>query len=1049
MIPPALLRALPWASLAMGVLLIAAFIWFAIRKVSLHRRPVLLTGAILGALPALYVGLVWTGLVADRYLRVARPAATLVCAAATAFVAWRLATLTRRFQTSRKLAVEILGVGAALLASLSMAGLDLGKPLDRMTVIFVLDRSRSVDLVADAEQRVRSELRLAEQSMRDDDRIGTVVFASSAATEDPPHPKSELQPAQRIEIGRDGTDVGAGIRRALAELPADTAARIVVISDGVANRGDPIGAAAAAVAAQVPVDVIPLDQRVVPDVRVVALRMPSRASMGEVLEMRLVTASSSPAEVALRIKRDGKLIQEGKAKVESGEDVLRLRDKAPGPGLHRYDIEITSVDPSLDQAAEDNSGSTFVRVRGPASALVLEGQQGRDAFVVKALQDAEFSVASGGVGAVPADLGGLALYDVVFLSDIAAHELSPSQLDAFASYVRDLGGGLVLLGGDRSMGPGGYSRSPVEEVSAVSFDIKQERRRASLAEAIVIDYSGSMAASAGGKLNKLDLANEAAARSAALLGPGDRLAVAHVDDAVTWTVPMTPVTDAAAIGKTIRAVKPGGGGIYTDIALRSGYAALDKEVVNLKHLLLFADGSDAEQLTGCRTLVSEAKRRGITTSVVALGKGSDVPELEVLSKLGDGRFYLIEDANRLPAVFTQETILAARSSIHEIDFRPHLVSSGAPVRGIDFSTAPILKGYVVTIPKSRSTVLLTGPEGDPLLATWSAGMGRSAAFTSDLKDRWGVQWTSWAGASTLIAQLARDVTRLADDPHVRLESDTVGGELHVRAEVVGDDGRAQSFRRLTAHVGGPDGFKREVPLEPVGAGSYLGTLPLSRPGTYVVTARDELKNENVGTTGAVLTAGEELRPTGSDRALLARVASMTGGKVRDSAAGIFRDRMQLRFAYRPLTSWLSALAALALLSGVAARRLSVPDGWLRRARGWVPSLRRRKKAPSAGPDAAATLEELTRAKERTRAAAPASTNAPLPQRPAAHAPRPAPVATRRGGPSTTLASSSASKVHTSDEAPPSLRSSGLPPSGARPLTAAEILLQRRKGKPRG
>ena len=65
------------------------------------------------------------------------------------------------------------------------------------------------DLVADAEQRIRSELRLAEQSMRDDDRIGTVVFASSASTEDPPHPKSELQPAQRIEIGRDGTDVGA------------------------------------------------------------------------------------------------------------------------------------------------------------------------------------------------------------------------------------------------------------------------------------------------------------------------------------------------------------------------------------------------------------------------------------------------------------------------------------------------------------------------------------------------------------------------------------------------------------------------------------------------------------------------------------------------------------------------------------------------------------------------------------------------------------------------------------------------------------------------
>ena len=597
------------------------------------------------------------------------------------------------------------------------------------------------------------------------------------------------------------------------------------------------------------------------------------------------------------------------------------------------------------------------------------------------------------------------------------------------------------------MGPGGYSRTPIEEVSAVSFDIKQERRRASLAEAIIIDYSGSMGASAGGKFNKLDLANEASARSASLLGPGDRLAVAHVDTVVSWTVPMTPVNDPAAIGKAIRSVKVGGGGIYTDLGLKAGYAALDKETVNLKHLLLFADGSDAEQLPGCRTLVSEAKRRGITTSVVALGKGSDVPELEVLSKLGDGRFYLIEDANRLPAVFTQETILAARSAIHEIDFRPHLASSGPPVRGIDFSTAPILKGYVVTIPKTRSSVLLTGPEGDPLLATWSAGMGRSAAFTSDLKDRWGVQWTSWPGASTMIAQLARDVTRLADDPHVRLESDTIGGELHVRAEVVGDDGRAQSFRRLTAHVGGPDGFTRDIPLEPVGAGSYLGTLPLTRPGTYVVTARDELKNENVGTTGAVLTAGEELRPTGSDRALLARVATMTGGKMRDSAAGIFRDRMQLRFSYRPLTSWLSALAALALLCGVGARRLSVPDSLARRVGALVPSLRRKPKPASPLPDPAATLSELHKAKERTRAAAPAGSSPGAGLRPASaarHRPAPMPSPANALRPP----SAAASSRPPSESSPPSLRSHDLAVQGTRPLTAAEILLQRRKGKPR-
>src|SRR6185369_12217456 len=119
-------------------------------------------------------------------------------------------------------------------------------------------------------------------------------------------------------------------------------------------------------------------------------------------------------------------------------------------------------------------------------------------------------------------------------------DLASSQIDALASYTKDLGGGLLLMGGDHSMGPGGYARTPIEEVSPVSFDLKKEKRRASLAEVIAIDYSGSMSAIVGGQ-TKLALANEAAARSASLLGPGDRLGVEHVDDRVAWTVPLAAV----------------------------------------------------------------------------------------------------------------------------------------------------------------------------------------------------------------------------------------------------------------------------------------------------------------------------------------------------------------------------------------------------------------------------------------------------------------------------------------------------------------------------
>jgi Ca-activated chloride channel family protein len=107
--------------------------------------------------------------------------------------------------------------------------------------------------------------------------------------------------------------------------------------------------------------------------------------------------------------------------------VLRIREKAPGPGLHRYDVEITALDPRLDEAPEDNAGSTFVRVRGPAAALVLEARRARGSSSPTRSRARPSASRAGTTTSVPADLGGLAGYDVVVLSDIRALDLSPGR----------------------------------------------------------------------------------------------------------------------------------------------------------------------------------------------------------------------------------------------------------------------------------------------------------------------------------------------------------------------------------------------------------------------------------------------------------------------------------------------------------------------------------------------------------------------------------------------------------------------------------------------
>jgi uncharacterized membrane protein len=1080
MIPQWMWQALPWIALAVGLGVFALVVVVALRRGG-ARRPVLLAMLFVALLPALYVALVWLRAMPESYLRFGRPWATLVPLAAMSFVTLRLLTNGPRHSPARTSVSDLATSLAVLACALAGTSPELGRPLDRMTVVVVIDRSRSIDLVPHAEQRTLRELAIAEGSMREEDRIGRVVFAADAASEELPRPKTTPSSPQRAELARDASDISAGIKRALADLPADAAARIVLLSDGVATRGDVMAALAAAVASEIPIDVVPLEQRNVADVRMVSLRAPPTANEAETIRLRAVVGSPAATEVELRVKLDGKLVRRVKASVDAGETVLSITEEAPGPGLHRYEVEVSAVDPKLDETADDNAQSSFVRVRGPARVLALDGDAGKTAFVASALRAAKFEVDEGGASAVPADLAECAAYDVIIMGDIPASAMSPRQLDALARYVKDTGGGLILTGGDKSFGPGGYAKTPIEEVSPVSFDLKQERRRATLAEVISIDISGSMAMMVAGH-TKLELANEAAARSAALLGAGDLLGVDHVDTVSHWSAPLAPVVDPKAIEAAIRGVGVGGGGIYVDVALRDAYQELDKSKVNLKHVLLFADGADAENITPAVSAeVAAASSRGITTSVVSLGQGHDVPALEEISRLGHGRFYLVEDATRLAAVFTQETVLASRSSIVERTFSAKRGVFHAMVQGVDFESAPPLEGYTVTIAKPRADLLLTGPENDPILATWQVGIGNTVAFTSDLKDRWGGAWTRWEGAARLLAQAARHVGRRQDDSRVRLESEVAGGQLELRATVVDDDGRLSSFRRLKALVRGPEGFARDVSLEAASAGAYRATVPLSAPGSYVATAIDELSGAPVATTGAAMGRGDELRATGSDIGLLTRIAEVTGGKRRDTLAGIFADRGAKRFAYQEITRALAIVGAAALLMMVAARRLAMPDSpfaWLARRR----RARVRDGAPG-GVTAERTLAVLLKSKkvarerqqeELARPAAAAATPQPLQPRAPAHTPAPTPSQLQRPSrpqahsaapqpapppiaPATGASPPAAAPPPPLPQwAPPPMAASrpvmsppeqgSAPPPSSRTLTAAEILLAKRKAR---
>lgn len=891
----------------------------------------------------------------------------------------RLRALPRDHHGVRRRVIQALMFLAAIAASLAIARLEWGTPQDRVAIVFAVDRSRSVERSTDdGAEEALGQARDAVRTMREGDVAGVVVFGAEAATEVVPQERPELT-RSHASIARDATDIGAAIRRALADLPSDYTGRIVLVTDGVETDGDALAAAQIAAGRGVSIDVLPVERAPSPEVAIERVQLPETADPGQPVELRIVTRATRSAPVRVRVLRDGVAIAEADTVVGEGSDVLTMRDVADGAGMHRYDVVLEPTDTASDGTPENNEGGAFLRVTGTSHALILSDHEDEQTALADAIRHVGFEVDVRGRAGAPVQLSELASYDLVILADLNARAFSEDQMTAFRAFVHDLGGGLLMIGARDSFGLGGYAYTPIEEALPATFDLRRRRDRASLAMVIAIDRSGSMSVPVRPGVTKLDVANEAAGQSAMLLSPADRVGVEHVDTEPFWTLPMTSVTDPSAVAAAIHRAQPGGGGIYVDTALVAGYDALRREETQLKHLLLFSDGDDSEEMTQSRTLVSTAMRDGITTSIVSMGRGVNTPELEQLSRLGGGRFYIVEDMTQLPRIFTEETIAASRSAIVEEEIHPQLGTASEITEGIDFAHGPPLGGFVVTNPRPRASVLLVARGEDPLLSTWQYGVGRSGTFTCDAGGGLGRAWLSWDGYGALFGQLARGLARSPERHDADVSVTVHGGRGHVRVEAVDEQGHYRNYLDLAASIAAPGGASTDVTLVQTGPGRYEADFDAGAPGAYIATVR-EMDAEGTGalvaSSGVVRTRGDELRGDGTDHALLAQVAAATDGHVLTSLSRVFVDRPPPTYSYRGLWRELVLAAMLMLLASVALRRLVMPRELVDRLWRALPApvrarLARRTTRPMPA-GAAGSLDALTAsARERRTAREPA------------------------------------------------------------------------------
>ncbi|MFN3286299.1 MAG: VWA domain-containing protein, partial [bacterium] len=384
----------------------------------------------------------------------------------------------------RHLAVlRVASLGLAVLALAGMQVLERGAPVQ---VVFALDRSDSVlpDQARWAEQFVREALR----HRRPQDRVGLVTFGGAAVAERAPSEAVELRPTQRPRPY--DTDIGAAIRLSASLLQGEGVRRVVVLSDGADHAGQAVEAAREASAAGLEVHVVPLLRPASPEVVVEDLWAPAGAAVGERVRVWVRLRSTVPQPVPLELWVNGALIQRRTVQARAGRTLVGLSVVAARAGW--LDLQVRAR-PARDGVPDNNVGRAVVPVLGPPEVLYAgtEGPEGTGR-VADVLRAQGFVVHRVAAHQLPGTAAGLARYEAVVLEDVPALGLARPQMQALRDYVRDLGGGLVVVGGPHSFGVGGYARTPLEEALPVSMEVQHRVALPSMALVLVLDTSGSM-----------------------------------------------------------------------------------------------------------------------------------------------------------------------------------------------------------------------------------------------------------------------------------------------------------------------------------------------------------------------------------------------------------------------------------------------------------------------------------------------------------------------------------------------------------------------------
>lgn len=845
---------------------------------------------------------------------------------------------------------------------LALAGLQWLRPIEGMNVFFLLDRS---DSVPPAQQEMAREfINRTAIKKKQVDRGGVLVFGTDASIEAAANPRIDLQKVHAL-VATERTDIAGAVRLGTAAFPEDGQKRLVVLTDGNENIGDAMASVLSARPLGVTVDVLPLGVARGSDVSVQKLALPNQLKKGQTFEVKIFAQSDDARSGRIRLYRNEQLLGEERIELAAGKNLFVFPQTLNEPGFYSYDVVIESPGDMLPQ---NNRATSFTSVRGDPRVVIVSSEPSKDQDLAAALRSAQLDVKLVDLSGFPATLGEMQSYDSIFLSNIAAGDLGGTLMRLLESAVRDFGVGLVCLGGDQAFAAGGYRGTPLENALPVEMELSSKKVLPSGALVIVCHATEFP--------NGNQWARDIAFAALDALGPQDEMGIVLWDGKERWVFPLEKVGNKGAMGNKIMGMNPGDM-IAFGGPMQMAHEALQKSKANLKHMVVFSDGDPSAP---AQPLVDSIVKDRITISTVMIG-GHVTPEtMEWMASAGRGRFYDVRSPGQLPQIFLKEAAVILKSAIFEEPFKPQVVAPSELLRGISSAEYPMLRGYVATTQKSRAETPILSDKGDPILAHWQYGLGRSVAFTSDARAKWGQDWLTWTKYRQFWTQVAKWSLRRVEDQELTTDVSVEKGEGVLSVEALDAQGGYRNFMDLQAVVVSPKGESSVVRLEQTGPGHYEVRFPTREVGAYLINLLEmqDGKPRASQRLGAAVNYSPEFAATEPNHNLLKRLAESGGGRVlnpeQPSDNPFLHDRVRTQQP-NDLWEWLLRIAILLFPLDVGVRRIYIDKAeWLKATatlRRWVFFWKGKPRTPEADESLAALLNR--RDEVRSRQVRPANT----------------------------------------------------------------------------